>query len=391
MNLQNAQAAMHQEKIDCWLVHDFQKTNPIMRQLLPLQQFVSRRLFLIVPAEGVPMLLGSKIDQDALRSLPYHTEFYVSWKEMEQKLAILLTRYQTIALDYSPGCALPVTSRLDAGTFELIKRLEKTIKSAANIFQAAAAIWSEEALQAHLEDCRRVAAIKDEAFEFIAASLRNGSPITEYDVQQFIMQQFAAEGLVTPYPPIVGVNANSGDPHYSPTATKHVAVNRGDWILIDLWAKRPGYDYIFADMAWVGFAGQQPPAQHRAIFKIVRDARDAGVAYLQNCTEQGLTPEGWQLDDVVRQHITAAGYGAYFFHRTGHNLGPGDNVHGQGANIDNLETHDTRKLVPGIGFSIEPGIYLPDFGVRAEINVYMDQTGPRVTTPSQQDIICLDV
>lgn len=391
MNLKAAQAAMQQEKIDCWLVYDFQKTNPIMRQLLPIKQFISRRLFLFVPSYGQPMLLGSKIDQDALRALPYRTEFYVSWKEMEQKLAVLLASYQTVGLDYSPGCALPVASRLDAGTFEFIKRQDKTIKSAANIFQAAAAVWSEAALQAHLEDCQLVAAIKDQAFDFIAASLRAGKVITEYDVQQFIMQRFANEGLITPYPPIVGVNANSGDPHYSPTEAKHVAINRGDWILIDLWAKRPGYEYIFADITWVGFAGLQPPAQHKAIFKIVRDARDAAITYLQNCAEQGQTPEGWHVDDAVRQHITAAGYGEYFFHRTGHSLGPGDNVHGQGANIDNLETHDTRKLMPGIGFSIEPGIYLPDFGVRSEINVYMDQTGPRVTTSSQQEIICLDV
>ncbi len=391
MNLENAQAVMRQENIDCWLIYDFQKTNPIMRQLLPLKQFLSRRLFFIVPARGNPVLLGSKIDNDAIRALPYRAEFYVSWQEMEKKLAILLAPYQAVGLDYSPGCALPVASRIDAGTFDYIKKLGKTIKSAANVFQAAAAVWSDAALQAHLEDCERVAAIKDEAFAFIAAQLRRGAPLTEYDVQQFVMQRFAAENLATPYPPIVGVNANSGDPHYSPDETKHLPIKKGDWILLDMWAKRPDEDCIFADITWVAFAGAQPPTKHQEIFEIVRDARDKGVAYLQTCAEQGRLAEGWQVDDAVRQHIAAAGYGDYFIHRTGHNLGPGDNVHGQGVNIDNLETHDTRKLMPGLGFSIEPGIYLPEFGVRSEINVYMEPAGPRVTTPLQQEIICLDV
>lgn len=391
MNLTNAQAAMQQENIDCWLVYDFQKTNPIMRQLLPYKQFISRRLFFIVPAQGEPTLLGSKIDNDALQALPYPVEFYVSWQEMEQKLRDMLAGYRVIGLDYSPGCALPVTSRLDAGTFEFIQSLGKTIKSAGNVFQAAAAVWSDTALNAHLEDCQQVAAIKDEAFNLIAERLRAGQPLTEFDVQQFILRRFDDEGLFTPYPPIVSVNAHSGDPHFSPTESKHAAINPGDWILIDLWAKRSGYEYIFADITWVGFAGPEPPQKHQQVFEVVRQARDTAVTYLQNCAEQGVTPQGWQVDDVVRQFITQAGYGDFFFHRTGHSLGPGDNVHGQGVNIDNLETHDTRRLMPGIGFSIEPGIYLPEFGVRLEIDVYMDNTGPRVTTPIQQEIIRLSL
>ncbi|GAB4444251.1 MAG: M24 family metallopeptidase [Anaerolineae bacterium] len=391
MNLSHAQTAMRQEGIDCWLVYDFQNTNPIAAQLLPERRFVSRRIYLLVPAEGEPVILGSKIDNDALLALPYRAEFYVSWQEMQRKLADLLAPYQTLGLDYSPECALPVASRVDAGTFEFVRGLGKSIKSAANVFQAAAAQWSAGALAQHLADCQTVAGIKDEAFAFIETRLRAGDAVTEYDVQQFIMQRFEASNLFTPYPPIVGVNGHSGDPHYSPTAGRHAAITPGDWILIDLWAKKPGGEHIFADMTWVGFAGATPSAKQVEVFETVRSARDAAVQFLQAAAQRGETAQGWQVDDPARQVIEQAGYGEYFFHRTGHSLGPGDHVHGQGANIDNLETHDTRRLQPGIGFSIEPGIYLPEFGVRLEINVYMDESGPRVTTPLQQDIILMEV
>jgi Xaa-Pro aminopeptidase len=382
---------MQQEGIDCWLIYDFQKTNPIMGQVISGTRFVSRRVYFIIPAVGEPVILGSKIDNDALASLPYRIEFYVSWQEMQRKLTDLLAPYATLGLDYSPECALPVASRIDAGTFEFIKRLGKSIRSAANVFQAAAAQWSEAALAQHLADCATVASIKDEAFALIKTQLQRVEAVTEFDVQQFIMQRFEASNLFTPYAPIVAVNNHSGDPHYSPTENKHAAINPGDWILIDLWAKKPGHDYIFADMTWVAFAGQTPSAKQVEVFETVRSARDAAVQFVQDAAQHGEIVAGWQVDDATRQVIEQAGYGEYFFHRTGHSLGPGNHVHGQGANIDNLETHDTRRLQPGIGFSIEPGIYLPEFGVRLEINVYMDEDSPRVTTPVQHEIVLLDV
>jgi Xaa-Pro aminopeptidase len=390
MNLTRAQEALRQENLDCWLVYDFQRTNPIMAQILSDHRFVSRRLYLIIPAQGEPVILGSKIDNDAIQTSPYRAEFYVSWQEMTRKLAELLSDFKIIGLDYSPRCALPVASRIDAGTWELIKGLGKELKSAANVFQAAVAAWQPAALAAHLEDCQIVGGIKDEAFQFIANSLQAGETVTEYDVQQLIMRQFDRAGLFTPYPPIVAVNQHSGDPHYSPDSEKHAPISKGDWVLIDLWAKRTGYEYIFADMTWVGYVGMSPSPEQRQIFDIVRTARDEAIHFLQTCYDQGTTAEGWQVDDVARQVIDQAGYANYFFHRTGHSLGPGNHVHGQGANIDNLETHDTRKLIPGIGFSIEPGIYLPEFGVRLEINVYMAEDGPRVTTPIQHKIILMD-
>lgn len=391
MNLQNMQRIMAQEGIDCWLVYSFQGKNPIMAQFVRPKSMVSRRLFLIIPAAGEPQLLGSKIDHDVIQALPFQANYYVSWQEMERELSRLLADCQIVAMDYSPGGELPTVSRVDAGTVEMMRRLGKTIVSAANVYQAGAAIWEPGVLDIHLDDCRQVARIKDDAFNFIADHLRRGDFITEYDVQQFIMQQFEQAGLFTPYPPIVGVNAHSGDPHYSPEADHHAPIHKGDWILIDLWAKQPGYSHVFADITWVGIAGPKAAAKQQEVFSIVAEARDKVIDYLQTKTNQGEAIEGWQVDDVARQHITQAGYGPYFFHRTGHSLGPGDYVHGTGVNIDNLETHDTRHLIPGIGFSVEPGIYLPEFGVRLEINVYMDAAGPQITTPVQHEIITLDV
>jgi Xaa-Pro aminopeptidase len=391
MNLTNIQAALKEEGIDCWVIYDFQGKNPIMGHFLQTKFMTTRRVFLVIPAGGEPTLLGSRVDYDTLQSFPYRKIFYVGWQEMESRLRELLTPARVIGMDYSPLCALPVVSRVDAGTVELLQSWGKQVVSAGNVFQSAAAAWSAPVLTAHLEDCRRVAAIKDEAFQFIADRLRSGQPVTEYDAQQFIMERFGQEGLWTPYPPVVAVNAHSGDPHYTPEADRHAPIQKGDWILIDLWAKQPDYQFVYADMTWVAFAGSTPSAKQQEVFEVVKGGRDKAIAFLQEQAGRQTPLEGWQVDDVTRGYIGQAGYGDYFIHRTGHSLSPGDHVHGAGVNIDNLETHDTRRLSPGIGFTIEPGIYLPEFGVRLEINVYMDESGPRITTPIQQEIIRLNV
>lgn len=391
MDLANIQQAMTEEGIDSWVVYDFQGKNPIMAQFVQTESMVTRRLFLVIPAKGKPELLGSRIDNDVLRSLPFKKNFYVSWQEMEQQLARLLAGSQVTAMDYSPQGELPTVSRADAGAVEIIRKLGKKVVSAGNVYQAGAAVWAPGVLEAHLQDCERVAAIKDASFGLIADRLDQGHAVTEFDVQQFIMQQFEQANLFTPYPPIVAVNEHSGDPHYAPTAHKHAFIKKDDWILIDLWAKRPGYEFVFADMTWVGIAAPAPSTQQQEVFDVVAQARNKAIDFIRAKAAQNVTVEGWQVDDVARSHIEQAGYGQQFFHRTGHSLGPGDHVHGSGVNIDNLETHDTRKLIPGVGFSIEPGIYLPEFGVRLEVDVYMDQSGPRVTTPIQEQIICLDV
>lgn len=390
MDINDIQQAMAREGIEAWLIYDFQGKNPIMGQFVQPKAMTTRRLFLVIPAQGEPQLLGSRVDHDIIKALPFSHHSYVSWQQMEAQLAHLLKDYHVVAMDYSPGGELPTVSRVDAGTVEMIRKLGKTIVSAANVHQAGAAIWESGTLEAHLEDCGRVAQIKDEAFLFIAEQLRLGQVITEYDVQQFIAQRFQQQQLFTPYPSIVGVNAHSSDPHYSPSAEHHALIEKGDWILIDLWAKRPGYKYVMADMTWVAVTASKPTAEQQHVFSVVAAARDRAVAFLQECVDQGQPVEGWQVDDVARRVITQAGCGDYFIHRTGHSLGPGDHAHGSGANIDNLETHDTRQLLPGIGFSIEPGIYLPEFGVRLEIDVYMSESGPLVTTPVQREIICLE-
>jgi len=390
MNLLTIQTALQQENIDCWVVYDFQNNNPVLTSLFPTGEIMlTRRVFFIIPAQGEPQIVGSKIDADSLERFSLPITFYVSWQELHQRLTELLAPYHTIALDYSPMNELPTISRVDAGTVEFIRHLGKTVVSSANVFQSAAARWGEGVLEAHQEDCQRVATIKDEAFSLIADHLRRSKPINEYDVQSFIMNRFDEEGLYTNHAPIVGINAHSGDPHYVPTAEKAWPIKHGDWILIDLWAKRQGYQYVFCDITWVGVAAAQPTPKQQTVFEAVVGARDAAVAYIQQQYDKGLPVAGWQVDDVTRDYITQAGYGDYFFHRTGHSLGPGNITHGVGANIDNLETHDTRTLSPGIGFSIEPGIYLPEFGIRSEIDVYMQESGPLVTTSVQTEVICL--
>jgi Xaa-Pro aminopeptidase len=232
--------------------------------------------------------------------------------------------------------------------------------------------------------------VKDAAFEFIRQRVRSGQPLSEYDVQQLIVQQFQDRHMETEHSPIVGVNQNSGNPHYEPTSQRHLPIQRGDWVLIDLFARYPGEQGVFADITWVAYLGTSVLEKYQAVFEIVKTARDRVVARLQEAWAAGERLEGWQVDDVARQHITDAGYGPYFVHRTGHSMGPGTSIHALGVNLDNLETHDTRTIQPGIGFSVEPGIYLPEFGVRSEINVYVDpKQGPVVTTPVQQEILLL--
>lgn len=391
MNINNIQAAMQREDIDCWLIYDFQGKNPIMGYFLQTESMTTRRIFLVIPASGAPTLLGSKIDHDTLHVMPYAQIYYVSWQQMEGELQRLLAGAQTVAMDYSPKCELPTVSRVDAGTVEMIKSWGKSVVSAANVLQSAVALWQPAELEAHLEDCAKVAQIKDEAFQFIGEKLQQGQAITEYDAQSFIMERFGEEGLTTPYPPVVAVNAHSSDPHYTPSVDRHAVIEKDDWILIDLWAKRPGHNYVFVDITWVAYAGATPSAKQQEVFEIVAQARDDVINFVQESASKGDNVAGWQVDDVARTLISQAGYGDYFFSRTGHSLGPGDNVHGPGVNIDNLETHDTRTLTPGVGFTVEPGIYLPEFGVRLEINVFMKETGPLVTTPIQREIICLDV
>ena len=381
---------MGEQKIDGWLVYDFRGNNSILAQLLPGKRWTTRRAVFWIPAVGDPTLLVHGIDERQFDGVSVAREKYLSWNDLHAWLRTKLAGMQRVAMEYAPGGTLPVVSIVDAGTVELVRSFGVEVVSSANLIQVCVACWSPQAVEAHETASSRVGAIKDSAFRLIGERLTAGKPVTEYDAQQHIVAAFAAAGLEATEPPIVAVNAHSGDPHYGPTANSFAPIHRGDWVLIDLWARAPGEENIFSDITWVGFAGKDVPPRHREVFQIVRAARDAALERAVQAWEKHERIQGWQLDDAARCTIIDAGFEDYIRHRTGHSLSPGPMVHGIGMNLDNLETHDTREMLPGLGFTIEPGIYLPEFGVRSEINVYVDpKIGPTVTSVLQNDIVLI--
>jgi len=389
-DLKRAQEYMREKLIDAWLVYDFRGSNPVLWQIVGQTKHTGRRVYLFIPQEGPPRLLAHFLDKGQFEKMPYERELYTSWVEMRACLQELLGNCSRVAMEYSPGAALPITSYADAGTVELIRSLGIEVVSSANLFQIAVAAWSSEALDSQLLVARDVASVKDLAFALIQRTTKTKVSVTEYDVQDCIMQEFQRRHLETPTRPNVSVNANSGNPHYEPSQERASPIQQGDWVLIDLWARYPGNHNVFADMTWVAYVGKQAPTRHQQIFDIVKSARDAVLQRLDRAWGQGEVLQGWQLDDVAREHIREAGYEKHFIHRTGHSMGPGATLHALGVNLDNYETHDTRDVLPGLGFSVEPGIYLPAFGVRSEINVFIDpKRGPMVTTPIQDEIITL--
>ncbi|NKB68831.1 MAG: M24 family metallopeptidase [Candidatus Latescibacteria bacterium] len=388
--LEKIQQALGAEGIDAWLLYDFRVSNPVFWQVLQTQKKTTRRLFLLIPAQSEPELLVHAIEREAWEGSPVGLVDYSGRAHMQEWLRQALQDRRRVAMEYSPDGALPTLSWVDGGTLDLVRSYGVEVVSSAGVFQQALTTWSPTALESHLEAARHVGQIKDLAFDFIRDNLAAGQTVDECDVQDSILQAFAERGLETDHGPIVGVEAHSGDPHYEPRRPGAAQVRPGAWVLIDLWARRPGDAHIFGDITWVAHAGRQPSPQQRQVFDTVRRARDRVVDQLQRCWRVGQALEGWELDDIARQCIEEAGYGSHFTHRTGHSLGPGPAVHGLGVNLDNLETRDTRQILPGTGFTIEPGIYLPHFGVRLEINIYVDPTrGPLVTTPVQDEIISL--
>jgi Xaa-Pro aminopeptidase len=290
-------------------------------------------------------------------------------------------------MQYSPRCAVPYVANVDAGTIELVRSLGVEIVTSAELIQIFEARWTPAMLEMHLEAGRRVDRIRAEAFEYVGQETRAGHALDEYAVQQFVMRRFAENGLVTDCPPIVGVNANASDPHYAPAATGSAPVRRGDLLLLDLWAKLDDPDAVFYDITWMAYCGAEPPEAMREAFAIVRGARDAGIRLVQEAAAAGRTLRGFEVDDAVRGYIEARGLGQYFRHRTGHSIGR--EVHGVGANMDNLETHDERPVIPWTCFSIEPGLYQPEFGVRTEVDVFVDERGARVTGQIQTELVLL--
>lgn len=366
------QAIREQPGLDGWLFYDFRHLDPIAYRVLLLDPslHVTRRWYYWIPAEGTPVKLQHRIEPHVLDGLPGDAREYVSWRDQQAALGSLLHAAKRIAMQYSPMNAIPYLSRVDAGTIDLVRSLGVEVVTSADLVQQFEAVWNDAQLASHQVAAAGLRAIVDEAFECVGTSLGSGRGLTEYDLQQYILSRMQARGLVTSSPPIAAVNAHSADPHYAPVSEGSSPIRQGDLVLIDLWAKQPAPGAVYADITWTGFVGSTVPARHQDIFQIVRRARDAAVLFVQGRVRAGSFPYGWEVDDVCRQVIQDAGYGQYFVHRTGHSIG--EEVHGNGANIDNLETQDARRLLPGTCFSIEPGIYLPDdFGIRSELDVYL--------------------
>ncbi len=358
--------------LDGWLFYDFRGSDPLAYRVLRLDPtgHVTRRWYYWVPANGSPTKLMHRIEAHTLDQLPGDTMLYASWDEQRGCLTRILTGVKLAAMQYSPMNAIPYISRVDAGTIELVRNIGVEVTTSADLVQRFEAVWDDSQLASHREAAETLRRIVDDSFGHVAASLATSRLLTEYDLQQFILQCFQKEGLTTSSPPIVAVNAHSADPHYSPSPQGSAPIAEGDLVLIDLWAKRAEPGSVYADITWTGFVGQVTPIHHCEIFDTVREARDAALAFVRARVEAREFPCGWEVDEVCRQIIRAAGYGDRFVHRTGHSIG--EEVHGNGANLDNLETHDARRLIPRTCFSIEPGIYLSgQFGIRSELDVYL--------------------
>jgi len=372
LNVGAIQKALVEEGLDGWLFYFFHDNDPLAKHILGLTEshFVSRRWFYLIPAKGEAQKLVHRIEMDALDSVPGKQNVYLGWRELEEKLKELLTPFKKLAMQYSPNNAIPYISRVDAGTMELVRSFGCEVVSSANLVQMFEARWSATQLETHITAVSNLRSIVFDAFERIAQHMRSNQRLTEYEIQQFISQRFADMGMTSNSPCIVAVNEHSGRPHYQPTATNHSEIKAGDFVLLDIWAKlAQPCDAVYADITWTGFVGDTVPEKHAEIFGIVAGGRDAAVSFVKHAVESKQTIHGWQVDDVTRNYISERGYGQYFVHRTGHSIGL--EVHANGANIDNLETRDERRLIPYTCFSIEPGIYLPEFGVRSEIDVYI--------------------
>lgn len=389
MNLQAIQSELQKAGLDGWLFFDHHERDPLAYSILGLKSagLVSRRWYYFIPARGEPLGLAHQVEPHVLDTLPGRKILYARWQEQETSLKALLQGAKTVAMQYSPRCAVPYVANVDAGTVELIRNLGVEVVSSAELVQIFEAKWTPAQLEMHVEAGRRVDRIRAEAFEFIKQATRAGKSLDEYGVQQFVMRRFKEQGLTTHHPPIVGANVNAADSHYCPPATGSAPIRRGDLVLLDLWAKLDQPDAVYYDITWMAYCGDAVPARMREAFAVVVGARDAGIKLVREAMVAGRTLSGFEVDDVVASHIHSCGYGSNIRHRTGHSIGR--EVHGVGANMDNMETHDERPVIPWTCFSIEPALYLPDFGVRTEINLFVEEHGARVTGEIQREFVKL--
>jgi Xaa-Pro aminopeptidase len=391
MDLEALQQALREEQVDGWLFCDFHRRDHVARTVLGLTRdtWMTRRWYYLVPAKGQPGKLLHHIESDQMAALPGAVRTYLGWAEMHEQLRALLAPYRRIAMQYSPLNALPSIAMADAGTVELVRSFGHEVVSSANLVHRCDSRWSSEALETHLEAGRLIDAIVRETFHHIGRRISEARPASEHDVQRFMAERLERLGLITDSPPIVAAGAHSGIPHYSPPPEGSRAIRAGEFVLLDIWAKCNRPDAVYYDITWTGFAGAQPPERLEEIFAIVRTARDAAVRAVDDAMRAGRAIRGFEVDRAARGVIEAASYGKYFVHRTGHSIGQA--VHASGANMDDLETHDERPIIPETCFSIEPGIYLPEFGIRSEVDVYVEPRAARVTGAVQNEIVRIRV
>jgi Xaa-Pro dipeptidase len=371
------QRTLADENLDGWLVFDFHGVNPVAGGLLGLEGLVTRRVFAFIPREGAPVAITHAIEQGPWQRWPagWGREIYSTWKQLESLIAGLV-RGKRVAMEYSPGDAVPYLDRVPAGVLELVRDAGAEVVSSGLLVTKFYASWTAEHVASHRRSAEKIAEIAREAMVFAGERASAGQPIAEHELQARIMESFKRVGLITNGPPIIAAGANAADPHYGPSASRKRLINRGELLLIDLWAREPGN--VYADQTWMASLGEPSP-RAQEVWAAVRDARDAAIALLRERVPRGPI-RGGDVDDAARGVIRERGFGDFFTHRTGHSIDPQE-LHGSGPHIDNFETREERMLVPGVAFSIEPGIYLRgDVGVRSEVNAYIGN-GEVLITP----------
>lgn len=375
LSVSEIQAALQAFQLDGWLLYDFRGNNPLARQILGLEgrTVTTRRFFYFVPVTGEPRKLVHRIEPHVLDHLPGEADVYLTWQELEKGVGGLVQGTSRLAMEYSPRAANPYVSRVDAGTIELVQSFGVQVVSSGDLVQQFEATWDERQWELHLEAAKHTNSAFSNAWKLIVDSVRAGRPARETEVQSAILAHFDAHGLVTSHPPIVAVGPHSGDPHFEPNEADDLLVAEDTFVLIDLWAKSSAAGGVYSDLTRVAYVGPAVPSQYTEVFAVVAEARDAAIALVREAFATGRSLAGWEVDRAARDLIERAGYGDYFIHRTGHSIGI--ETHGNGANMDDLEMHDERLVLPGTCFSIEPGVYLPEFGIRSEVNVYVAKDG----------------
>ncbi len=388
MNLPAIQSALRERNIDAWLFYDHHHRDPIAYRVLglPNGMMVTRRWYYLIPAHGEPTKLVHKIESGHLDSLPGKKLQYAGWQELFDQVKALLAAHRDIAMQYSPNNLVFTVSMVDGGTIEMVRGLGKNVIGSGDLVAQFEATWTDDQIKTHFEARDAIDAITSAAFQEIGKRVHNGGT-TEYKIQQWFMEAFKRENLVTDDPPVVAVNANSSNPHYGPSADNSKPIREGDFVLLDVWGKKNTPNAVYYDITWTGFIGKAPSDRMKEVFNVVRDARDAGVKTVQEAIAAGKAIAGWEVDRATRGHIKKAGFGEYFIHRTGHSIGT--EVHANGANMDDLEIHDERRILPNSCFSIEPGVYLPEFGVRSEVNVLVRPKAAEVTGKIQREIVII--